>query len=64
MDASNAKRTLQVDLDRHGLLVFTPTNPKNAYFAFRGAKYQVEVYDPSGKAASQLVLAGKIVPVS
>jgi hypothetical protein len=62
--ASNAKGTWQVDLDRHGLLVFTPTNPKNAYFAFPGAKYQVEVYDPSGKAASRLVLAGKIVPVS
>jgi hypothetical protein len=44
--------------------VFTPTNPKNAYFAFPGAKYQVEVNDPSGKAASRLVLAGKIVPVS
>ena len=27
-------------------------------------EYQVEVYDPSGKAASWLVLAGKIVPVS
>jgi hypothetical protein len=50
--------------DPRGLLVFTPTNPKNAYFAFHGAKYQVEVYDPSGNAAGRLVLADKIVPVS
>ncbi len=62
--APKAKGTWQVDVGRHELVVFAPKQRKSAYFGYRGAKYQVEVYDPSGKAASRLVLAGKIVPVS
>jgi hypothetical protein len=61
--AANAKNTRQLSLDNHKLLVFAPNYPQTAYFGFLGAEYQVEVYDPSGGAASRLVLAGKIVPV-
>jgi hypothetical protein len=62
--AAKAKDTWQIDVGRRELVVFAPKYRKSAYFGFRGAKYQVEVYDPSGEAASRLVLAGKIVPVS
>lgn len=62
--AAKIKGPWRFELGRHELVVFAPKFAKSAYFGFRGAKYQVEVYDPSGKAASRLVLAGRIVPVS
>jgi hypothetical protein len=46
-----------------GLMVFNQLAPKSVYFGYPGARYQVEVYDPSPQQARSLVLAGAIVPI-
>lgn len=45
-----------------GLAVFSPATP-SVYFAYPGAKYQVEVYAPSPSTTRSLVLNGQVVPV-
>lgn len=46
-----------------GLGLYSSKAPTSAYFSYPDAKYQVEVYDPSGDHARKLVLAGQIVPI-
>ncbi len=46
-----------------GLALFSSKAPTSAYFSYPDAKYQVEVYDPSGDHARKLVVAGQIVPI-
>jgi hypothetical protein len=45
-----------------GLAVFNPGTP-SVYFAYPGAKYQVEVYAPSPSTTRSLVLNGQVVPI-
>jgi hypothetical protein len=46
-----------------GLAVVNSSAPKNVYFAYPGATYQVEVFDPSARRARQLVASGAVKPV-
>jgi hypothetical protein len=43
--------------------VVDPIHPTSVYVAFRGSKYQLEVFDRSVARARQIVASGKIVPV-
>jgi hypothetical protein len=45
-----------------GLAVFNPATP-SVYFAYPGAKYQVEVFAPSASTTRSLVLNGQVVPI-
>jgi len=51
-----------IKLSGGGLAVYDPKNPKDVHLAFRGSNYQVEVYDPTGKAP-QLVSSGQITVI-
>jgi hypothetical protein len=42
-----------------GLAVFNPKTPTNVHLAYPGLNYQVEVFDPAGKAR-QLVASGRV----
>ena len=55
---------VSVKLDHGGLLVFNTKSPKSVYFSYPGARYQVEVFDPSPARARTLALTGKVTPVS
>ena len=44
-------------------MVALPSHGTTVDFGYPGAKYQVEVYDPSPQQARSLVLAGTIVPI-
>ena len=50
-------------IGHNGVVVYSSARPTSVYFSYPGAKYQVEVYSPSGNAARGLVLGGKITPV-
>jgi hypothetical protein len=54
---------VSLKLPNGGLLVFNTQTPKSVYFTYPGARYQVEVYDPSPAEARTLVLAGRITPI-
>ncbi|MGB2874582.1 MAG: hypothetical protein WBB76_03820 [Gaiellaceae bacterium] len=60
-----AKRSggVSFSLANGGLAVFNTKTPTSVYFSYPGAKYQVEVYSPSGADARSMVLAGKITPI-
>jgi hypothetical protein len=45
-----------------GIAVFSSATP-SVYFAYPGAKYQVEVFTPSPSSARNLVLGGQVVPI-
>lgn len=45
------------------LIVSNRTRPRSAYFSFPGARFQVEVFDPTPGRARQLTLAGRITRV-
>ena len=55
--------SVSVGIDHGGIVVFSSQRPTSVYFSYPGAKYQVEVYSPSGSAARALVLGGKITPI-
>ena len=61
--AAKAKGSLSLGIDTGGVAVFSSASPTSVYFTYPGAKYQVEVYDPSADTARRLVLAGKITPI-
>jgi len=46
-----------------GIALVSSRAPSNVYFTYPEAKYQVEVYDPSGDHARKLALGGHIVPI-
>jgi hypothetical protein len=53
-----------VSLEVHGgLVVFDSKKPTSVYFGYPDAKYQVEVFSPSGETARTLVLTGHVTPV-
>jgi hypothetical protein len=61
--ASRARGADSLRLARGGLAVFSDAKPTSVYFGYPEARYQVEVYSPSGDEARRLVLAGQVVPV-
>jgi len=46
-----------------GIVVSGRDNPRNAYVAYEGSDYQIEVYDPQPAQALGLALTGAVVPV-
>ena len=50
-------------LKRGGVAVSDSARPTNAYFAYPGEPYQVEVFDPVAGRALRLVLSGRVRPV-
>jgi hypothetical protein len=46
-----------------GRVVLSKSAPKSVYFAYPGARYQVEVYSPSPDEARTLVLGGRVEPI-
>jgi hypothetical protein len=52
-----------MNLPGAGLAVYDRARPTSVYFAYPGAGVQVEVYDPSARNASRLVLGGQVVPI-
>jgi hypothetical protein len=54
---------LSLRIDNGGLVVFSSSKPTSVYFSYPGARYQVEVYAPSGDTARGLALGGKIRPI-
>jgi hypothetical protein len=61
--AAKTKGSVSVGIDRGGIAVFSSAKPTSVFFTYPGAKYQVEVYDPSGDTARKLVLSGRITPI-
>jgi hypothetical protein len=61
--ASSNADAVSLDLTGGGIAVYNPARPTSVYFTFPRTRYQVEVYDPSGKTARSLVLAGTIAPI-
>jgi hypothetical protein len=61
--ATKRHDSISVRLDGGGLVVFAASRPRNVYFGYPDAKYQVEVFDPSGDTARRLVLSGTILPI-
>lgn len=49
-------------LPETGFVISRPDQPTNAYLAYAGEDYQVEIYDPRPGRALQLVLEGSIAP--
>jgi hypothetical protein len=62
---SAAKRAgaVSVAIDHGGLAVFNSKKPTSVYLGYPDAKYQIEVFAPSGETARSLVLRGKIKPI-
>jgi hypothetical protein len=61
--AAKSKEAVPFSIANDGLALFSSARPTSVYFTYPGARYQVEVFDPSGNAARKLVLAGKITPI-
>ncbi len=61
--AAKQDGSISLGIDRGGIAVFATGRPTSVYFSYPGAKYQVEVYSPSGDTARRLVLGGKISPI-
>jgi hypothetical protein len=46
-----------------GIAVYDSARPLSVYFAYPGSRVQVEVFDPSGRTARDLVVSGQVVPI-
>ena len=60
-----AKRAgaVAVGLKGGGIAVYGSARPTSVYFAYPDSKVQVEVFDPNGRSARNLVVSGRIVPI-
>ena len=58
--AAKSKGTVSLSIANGGIALFSSARPTSVYFSYPGARYQVEVYDPSADAARKLVLGGSI----
>jgi hypothetical protein len=62
--AAITKHAVIKTLNKTGALaVQYRVRPQSVYLVFPGAKYEVEVYDPSASAALRIATTGKIVPI-
>jgi len=59
---ANDKGQKTIKLTGRGLAVFNPKVPTNVHLAYPGSDYQVEVFDPAGKAR-QLVASGRVIAI-
>ena len=59
------KRTgaVAVGLKGGGIAVYDSARPTSVYFAYPDSKVQVEVFDPNGRTARNLVVYGRVVPI-
>lgn len=48
----------------HGLAVFDTSRPTNVYLAYPDSSLQIEIFDPSPDRARQVIMSGKVEPVS
>ena len=53
---------LSRELPNGGFAISQPDQPTNAYLAYKGEDYQVEIYDPRPGRALKLIIDGSIVP--
>jgi hypothetical protein len=51
-------------LPKGGFAVYSNSTPTNIYLAYPGSNVEIEVYDPSAVRARELILSGRVVPVS
>lgn len=61
--ASRRPNTDSRQLAGGSLIVYNRSRPRSAYFSFPGARFQVEVFDPTPGRARQLTLSGRITRV-
>jgi hypothetical protein len=61
--AARRPGAVSIRIANGGVVVFDSKKPSSVYFAYPNAKYQVEVFAPSGQTALSLVLTGKIKPI-
>jgi hypothetical protein len=61
--AAETEGTETISLENGGLAVYDPRSPTNVHLAFPGQSYQIEVYEPTGVLAANLVRRGAIRPV-
>jgi hypothetical protein len=61
--ASRRPNTLVRETRGGALVVYDRNHPRSTYFSFPGAKFQVEVFDPTPGRARKLTLSGRIVRV-
>jgi hypothetical protein len=61
--ASRRPRTLVRETRGGALVVYDRNHPRSTYFSFPGAKFQVEVFDPTPGRARKLTLSGRVVRV-
>jgi hypothetical protein len=61
--ASRRPNTLSRQAAGGALIVYNRGRPRSAYFSFPGARFQVEVFDPTPGRARQLTLSGRITRV-
>jgi hypothetical protein len=54
---------VSVGLKGGGIAVYDSARPTSVYFAYPGSSVQVEVFDPNGRTARNLVVSGRIVPI-
>jgi hypothetical protein len=52
-----------VKLKDGGIAVYDSARPTSVYFAYPGSRVQVEVFDPRGRTAHDLVISGQVVPI-
>jgi hypothetical protein len=56
--------SVRLKISGKGIAFYGASAPTNVYLAYPGSNYQVEVYDPSGSTARELVRSGAIAAVS
>jgi len=56
----NDPALLYRDLPDGGFAVYDPSRPRSVYVAYPKLDYQIEVFDPAGGEAQQLVQSGKL----
>jgi len=61
--AAKQHGSISLGIERGGIAVFATGRPTSVYFSYPSAKYQVEVYSPSGDTARRLVLGGQVLPI-
>jgi hypothetical protein len=62
-DLAKQKNEVSFTAPNDGLAVYATDRPTNVYLAYPGSDSQIEVFDPSGKRARELVSSGQVVPV-
>ncbi len=55
-----AKSGVRIHVGKGAIAFYSSSRPTNVYIAYKGSDYQIEVFDPSAKAARGLVASGKV----